>query len=255
MKIPGNFNFKDPKATKIYEGGYQYFHEQTMYCEENFEVFRNKESKNLHFFSELNTRTSDGQVFNVKVSYLVNKSYIPTIVNVTKDIGKDKISETYIYLESTNTLVYEFRSNSTKNSIEIKPPPKFYISAPSTVQSMTFLLSKRFDNSDQNYYSLYHGQKSWNYESPPQIIDINARRHRSMPKNIKVNGFKLKAIPYTIFSGNSNLDENNEGPESGSQGMIKVQVSRFHSIPYLLEEPNGSVIRIKKLTNLSSDES
>jgi len=251
MALQGNFPLKDSNSTKIYEGNYQYFSEQTMYCEETFEVFRNSDKTVIQFFSELYTRTGQGMLFTVQVSYFINKSYIPILVNINKQLGKDSCSETYILIENTNTLVYEFKNKSTKNNLEIKPPPRFHIAAPTAVQCMTFIQSKRFDSSDQNNYSVFHGQKGWTYEAPPEIIDIGVERLSGIPKKLKINDFNLKAIPYQIQLGEEN---ENDGPAK-EKSLIDAHVSRHYSIPYLMNEQNGPIIKIKKLKNLLTEES
>ena len=250
MALQGNFPLKDSESSKIYEGSYQYFKDQTMYCEETFEVFRNKDKTIIQFFAELFTRTSQGMLFSVQVTYFMNKSYIPILVNINKELGKDMCSETYIFIENTNTLVYEFKNKSTKNTLEIKPPPRFHIAAPTAVQSMTFIPSKRFDSSDINHYSVFHGQKGWTYESPPEIREFDVERVSAIPKKLKLNDFNLKAIPYRILPP----QEENVTEISKQNNLINAHVSGHHSIPYLMSEPNGPTIKIKKLKNLLTEE-
>ena len=242
----GDFNLK-----RIYEGSYQYFNKNTLFCEENFEIFRNKEKLTIQYFSELFSRTKEGELFETRVSYLVNNQFTPIFVHIEKTLGSNHTVENYAYEQRSNLIKYEFRLGNSVETAEITAPTKFHISSNTTVNSLLFLQSKKFDTSNINYYSVLKSKNKWEYESEPEFHEIGVERQSVTPVKIKVDRFPVRATPFKIIQTNPNEEVSNFGEREG----IITHVSGFHSIPYKIEDSKtDTTIQIKKLTNLMTEE-
>ena len=243
---PGDFNLK-----RIYEGSYQYFNKNTLFCEENFEIFRNKEKLTIQFFSELFSRTKGGELFETKVSYLVNNQFVPIFVHIEKSLGSNHSIENYTYDQKNNVIEYQFRIGNSLDTAEITAPTKFHISSNTSVNSHLFLQSKKFDTSNVNHYSILRSRNKWEYESVPEFYEIGVERQSVTPVKIKLNRFAVRATPFKIIETNPN----EELPKFTDQKGIIAHVSGFHSIPYRIEDPyTQTTIQIKKLSNLMTEE-
>ena len=235
---------------KIYEGAYIYQKDKTIFSEEKFEVFRNKEKMSVLFTSELFSRTMEGVLFQARVSYLMSKEYTPQLVITEKKMGKDNALEVFDFIEKRSIIEYQFITGSSKETREIKTPTKFQVATPAGVCSHTFTLSKKFDTTNLNYYSILKSENKWNFEQTPKFIEIGARRTSETPISFKIDKHRVKALTYTVFD----IDEGEHEKEHIQKEGLSVKISPYYSIPYVIQDLDGSTAQIKTLKNLLSEE-
>ena len=210
-----------------------------------------KKKLTIQFFSELFSRTKGGELFETKVSYLVNNQFTPIFVHIEKSLGSNHSIENYTYDQKNNIIEYQFRIGNSVENAEITAPTKFHISSNTTVNSHLFLQSKKFDTSNINHYSVLRSKNKWEFESVPEFYEIGVERQSITPVKIKLDRFPVRATPFKIIETNPN----EEIPKFADQEGIIAHVSGFHSIPYRIEDPaSQTTIQIKKLSNLMTEE-
>ena len=251
MDISSNIPKLDIKNfRKIYEGDFSYKKEKTNFSEETFEVYRNKEKMTILFISEVISRTVEGILFESRVSFLLSKEYIPTLVTIEKKMGKDHALEIYDYNEKNSSIEYQFINSSSKERREIATPTKFHIATPTSVCSHVFLMSKKFDTTHLNYYQVLKSKNTWNFEEVPEFIEVGARKEVKDPKGLRIGRHNLKCLEYVIFDV---LPGETEKGHATKKGLMSY-ISPFHSIPYKIYDLDETVIEIKTLKNLLSEE-
>ena len=202
------------------------------------------------FNSELFSRTMEGVLFEAKVSYLMSKEYTPQLVITEKKMGKDQALEIFDFIEKRSIIEYQFITGSSKEVREIKTPTKFQIATPAGACSHTFILSKKFDTTNLNYYSILKSENKWNFEKTPTFIEIGARRTSEKPISFKINNHRVKALTYTIFD----IDEGEREKDHIQKNGLSVKISPYYSIPYVIKDLDRSTAQIKILKNLLSEE-
>lgn len=235
---------------KIYEGEFIYRKDKTIFSGENFEVFRNKEKMSILYSSEVFSRTLEGIVFDAKVNYLISKEFIPQFVSIEKKLGKDFSGEVFDFVEKDSMIEYQFINSSSKEKREIKSPTKFHIATPAAVCSHSFLLSKKFDTTNLNYYQVLKSNNRWNFEETPEFIEIGSRKDSEGARNLRIGKHKLKSTNFTTFEVRNGESEKTHLEKKG----ITVKVSPYHGIPYVIDDLDGSTIEVKTLKNLLSEE-
>ena len=63
------------KNDKIYRGSYNYYRNENLYAEENFDVYRDRKEQTYHYISECTVRVSTGETLNLHVEYIKNKEF------------------------------------------------------------------------------------------------------------------------------------------------------------------------------------
>ena len=235
---------------KIYEGEYSYQKDKTSFSEEKFEVYRNKEKMSVLYNAEIFSRTQEGVAFEAKVQYLMSKDYIPQLVLISKKMGKENATEIYDFIEKTSTIEYQFLNNTAKEKREIKTPTKFQIATPCTVCSLTFLLSKKFDTNQINYYSVLKSPNNWDFEETPEFIEIGARRTSESQKILRIQRHKVKSTPFVIFETNEGEQEKDHLSKEG----INILLSPHLGMPYSNKDLDDTIVEVRILKNLLSED-
>ena len=238
---------------RMYQGSFHYYHNGTNYCEENFEVLKSKEQSSIQFNCEMISRTKKGELFQANVNYIVNQNFIPTIVQIEKHLGKENCKEIYRLNENTSTIEYKFMNRGVVERREIKVTSKYHIAAPTTAQSMLFLLTKNFDISNKQNFKLIKNDNKWVFKHLPYDANMIAEKASASLRNLNIKGHKLKANIYYLFDEKPGYL--NTLHSSRPEEHIVAYVSKFHAIPYLIEDKlNGHRIEINQLKNLVADE-
>ena len=232
------------KANKIYRGAYNYLRNGNIYCEETFEVFKDKNDMGLLIESQLISRVSTGELLNITVNYKVNKDYLPTMVMVNKVLGNENVVEIYTFNTKNNIINYSFENSEGKNTVEINSSPKFYISTPSISTSMLYLRSKKFDGTAKNIYNVLSSSNQWNFEENPSFNNIAVERMTLTSESRNLDGASIQGVEYKI-------EQQSEHEPGVIVPFLKCFVSQHVTIPYFLEDGDGTKIEIKYLNDLS----
>lgn len=235
------------KANKIYRGAYKYLRNGNIYCEETFEVFKEKNDMGMLFESQLISRVSTGELLNITVNYKINKDYLPTMVMVNKVLGNENVVEIYTFNSKTNTIKYSFESSEEKKSIEINSSPKFFISTPSISTSMLYLRSKKFDGTAKNFYNVLSSSNQWSFDEEPSFNAIAVERMTLTSESRSFEGSSIQGVEYKI-------EQNSEEEDEGQIPFLKCFVSQHITIPYFLEDGEGTKIEVQYLNDLSERE-
>lgn len=230
---------------KVLKGAYKYLRNDTIYCEETFDVSKEKKD-NVHTFeSELHSRVATGELLTMKITYKVNKDYIPFFVMIERNLGESSIKEIYDYDPRHNTLIYSFLDKKDKlHEHELKTPNKFHITTPSACCSMVFLRSKKFDNTSDNIYSFWTSKNQWDFIKPPTIQPISLKKIGANYDPLNINGNKLQALEYRLWQQDDKLEEQ-EIP------FLRIYLSKHLTIPYMIkDDTDNTKIQINFLNDL-----
>lgn len=237
------------KEDKIYRGAFNYYRNENIYAEENFDVYRDNKNQSYHYVSEAVVKVSTGEVLNLHVEYSVNKEYIPTFVMVEKIMGKEATKESYEYNFKRNLLNYKF--SSTKNeefTIEIPTAPKYHISTPTAASSMLFMRSKKFDTNGKNAFNILVGFNQWEYKESPFFKSIILERASLTTEKINIDGQNVLATQFRMYDEKTDFKNTKEPPH------VKIFVSQHGGIPYMIRTDDGTKIQIKYLNDLTEKE-
>lgn len=193
LKEEGDYENSD-KYKRTYRGAYSYQKDGVSYTEENFEVFKSKKEFSLDFLVETLTRVSTGELLKTQILYRVNKDFVPTKVEVHRNLGKESVVERYKFDNKKNVLTYTFRNKFGREKIEMNTPPRFHLSVPAACCSMLFILSKKFDATGKNFYSLIQSVNQWTFEEKLISKNIAVERISLTSETIYVDGKELQAI-------------------------------------------------------------
>ena len=232
------------KGTKVYRGAYNYMRNNNIYCEETFEVFKEKNDSGTLFSSQLISRVSTGELLNITVDYKVNKDYLPTTVIINKVLGNENVVEIFSFNSKRNIINYSFENSKGSKSAELNTTPKFFISTPAIATSMLYLRSKKFDSTGKNYFNILSSSNQWTYEEDPSFNAIAVERKTLSTEARNFDGAQLQGVEYRIEQ------HNEENPEEVTP-YLKCFVSQHITIPYFLEDEQGTKIQVKYLNDLS----
>jgi hypothetical protein len=230
---------------KVIRGAYKYLRNDTIYCEETFDVFKDKKENAYSFESSLHSRVATGELLTIKVTYRLNKDYIPIFVMLERNLGENSIKEIYDYDARRNVLKYSFLDKKgVYHDHELTTSNKFYITTPCTCSAMVFLRSKKFDNTGDNNYSFWSSRNQWEFIEVPKITTISIKKMSTTYESLTIDGNKLQALEYRLWEAQD--DDNTEVPE-----YIRVYLSKHVTIPYMIkDERDNTKIQIKFLNDL-----
>ena len=236
------------KDNKIYRGAYKYMRNGNEYCEETFEVFKEKGESSTLFQSQIMSRVSTGELLNITVDFKINKDYIPTLVVINKILGNDNVLETYSFNSKNNTVEYTFKNGDETKTATLNTTPKFFISTPAVCTSMLYLRSKKFDPTGKNIYNVLSSSNQWSYENDPEFNAITVRRMNQSSETKNLDGNNVQGMDYKIEEQSDSDEYDKTTPH------LRSFVSQHITIPYFLEDGQGTKIEIKYLNNLSERE-
>jgi len=244
------FDLGPNKPKKIHRGAYNFIKNDSVYAEESFEVYRDKKELTLNFVSNMLSRVSTGELLKIQVNYQVSKDFVPLKVIVKKDLGREKVEESYKFDTKKNLLNYTFKNKRAKHTDQINTPPRFHIFTPSACCSMLFLLSKKFDTTAKNFYTSIQSINQWDYEHELIVKTVCLERISLTSESINIGGNELQAVQYRLF-------EDIRGQEAAKDFVkppsLKVYQSRHNGVPYSINSEDGTMVQIKFFHNLEDD--
>ncbi len=236
------------EGEKILRGAYTYSRNKNIYSEEQFELYREKKTLSYCFYSEMLSRVATGELLTIRVKYRFNNDYIPLLVDISRSLGGQDVSEKYTFDPKLTLINYTFTNEDGQETASISTNPKFYITSPSTASSMLSLRSKKVDASGKNFYTFLTSKNMWEYKEEPSFKSIVMQRHAATTENLKLDDKNLQATRYKLSEGVNDDDEGGASTDS-----LKIWISQHMTVPYLIEATDGTRIQIKYLNNLERD--
>ena len=240
---------RKPRGDKVYRGAYRYLKGETVYCEEEFEVYKDRKELGMSFFAELHSRVSTGELLTIYVDYQISKDFIPQKVLIEKSLGKDLVSEVYDYDKKKGVLDYLFLTKDDRNHCQISTSPKFSITTPCACTSMLCLKTKKEDTTSKNFYQLISSRNNWTYEDEPYTNSMALERLGLGTESLLIEGQSVQATVYRMFSG----EDLEKTPDQNLLPFLKVHLSKHATIPYQITSQSGEKIQIKYLNDLDKD--
>lgn len=233
------------RGEKVLRGSYNYYRVNSVYSEETFEVYRDRQDFSVSFFSDIHSRVSTGELLTINVDVKLTKDFVPFYIKVIRALGKDVSTETYTYEKSASSLLYTFETEHESQEVQIPISSKFHVATPAACSSMVFLKSKREDTTSKNFYHLVQSDNKWKYEAVPQVKIIAMQRVGTGTENVVIDGHSVQATQYRLFEDDNDTTDN---PPS-----LKVHISKHATIPYIIKGDDGTRIQIKFLNDLDRD--
>lgn len=244
---------KDHYGDKIYRGAYEYFKTGSNYCDEEFEVYRDKKTFNMNFYSVLRVRVVTGEILKMNVDLELNKDYVPLKLIIEKKLGKDDVKEIFDFDTKRSTLNYFFKKASEESiHKEIMTGPKFAIASPAACTCMIYMKSKKEDTTSKNFYNILVSKNQWEYEELPKMESIAVERTDLAMESVKIGEAVVKGTPYRVYDS-FDIDIANK-EKRGNPPNIKVYLSKYDTIPYLIQGNDGNKIVIKYLNSLELEQ-
>ena len=243
---------KSSNFFRLFRGAYRYVHDSEQYCEENFEIFKEKKELNTHYNSEIMGRVSTGQLLKVSTEVIVNRGWIPQKVVIERSLGQNSSKETYRYNQRENLLTYKFESPHQKEMEELSTPPKFYIQTPAASSSMLFIGSKKIDQTAENHFLVYQGEDQWVYQAPPKPKNLILKRAKvGETEAIKIGEHSLNSIEYRLTEFEQLEDAKKKESPSIPKNPLYIYMSNHMNIPYKIHETENNFIEILYLNNFT----
>ncbi|EQC44525.1 hypothetical protein M899_2382 [Bacteriovorax sp. BSW11_IV] len=236
---------KRQSEDKVFRGSYAYTRNDNVYCEETFEVFRDRKDYTTTFQSQLISRVATGELLNINVDYTVNKDFIPQKVIIDRALGEEKVTELFLFDSKATRIQYSFISRAGEEKVVLPSSPKFHIATPAMCTCMLFIRSKKFENTGRNYYSTLVSRNLWTYEEEPVFKNIVVQRQSTSTENLTIEGNTVQSVQYKV-------QEQLEGVET--EDSLRIWLSQHLTIPYLVRTPEGTKIQIKYLNNLDKEQ-
>lgn len=238
------------KNDKVFRGSFNYFRNDSLYADENFDIYRDKKDQTFHYISEASIRVLSGEILILHVEYIVNKDFIPTYVLIEKIMGKDSSKELYEYNVRRNILNYTFSSSKieAKHECEIATAPKYHITTPTAASSMVFLKSKKFDANGKNSFNALISHNQWEFVAQPAFRSVIIERANLTAEKINIEGQSVQSIQYRLYDEETDFKNIKEPPH------IKIFMSPHGSVPYIIKGDDNTRMQIKYLNDLSEKE-
>lgn len=240
---------KKDKDNKIFRGAYQYYKNESVYSEEVFDVYRDRKDNLLNFDSQIHCRVATGELLSISVDYTVNKDYVPQKVIIKRSLGNQESTEYYRYDSKRNVVVYTFENKTSQEQIELQSPPKFHITTPVASSSMLFMRAKKIDTTSKSLFSFISSNNQWTFENKPYFHNVAAQRVSLGAEKMAIGGHNVQATQYRLFEQSEDMSE-----ETPPRDMIRIWLSPYITIPYVIRTDDGNKIQVKYLNNLQKEE-
>jgi hypothetical protein len=238
-----------PRGDKVYRGAYNYYKGETLYAEEEFEVYKDRKELGMSFFAEIHSRVSTGELLVIYVDFALTKDYVPQKLMVERSLGELVVKEIYDFNPRTNVIDYIFMSKKGQEHKQLQVPPKFSITTPSASTSMLFLKTKKEDTTAKNFYPILSSTNQWSFETTPFQQTVAAERTALASENINIDGHSVAATPYKVFD----VIDLDKAQEQDGVPFATTHISKHATIPYIIRSQDGLRIQIKYLNDLDKD--
>jgi hypothetical protein len=242
---------------KIYRGSFDHVSKAgDVYSEEAFEVYKDERDLSHHFDSQTLSRVASGELLKIRVLYSFSAHWMPMKVVIEKNLGPFITKEEFLIDDKRGVLNYSFKTNGNEFSFERSLPPKFHINTPAACCSMTFLLSKKFDTTAKNFYTLFSSESIWeisNKEAPLSQRSAVLERISSTSENMTIKKQSLEGLTYKLYDQEDLKRKEQDKTGDFILPFLKVFTSKHVAIPYQIYAINGDHIDINFLNALDND--
>ncbi len=239
---------------KVLLGTYEYSNNGNVYAEERFQVFKDQKNYDHIFVAEVNCRTTTGELLKIISHYELSKNWIPHDVRVERSLGPKKSEEIYAFEPKNNSIHYTLHTNEVRGESHFATVPRFHVAAPCAAASMLFILSKRFDNTARNDYTVWSSTNQWKYLNPPTMHTVSLDRVSVGNETLFINNQELSCIKYLAYNTSHAGSEELPFDYRNQQAPLTVYLSGHMAIPYIIEGQGSTRIQIKVLQDLAADE-
>lgn len=240
---------RNVKGDKVCRGAYDYFKRDTMYAEEEFEVYKDRKDLYTTFIANLYARIPTGELLTTYVDYVVTKDFMPHNLYIERTLGKNTIQENYSFDDKENRLNYHYSGPKAKKHVQIATPSKFSLTTPTTSTSFTFLKSKKEDPLAKNYYNVVGADNNWSFEKGPDTKVVVMERLGIGSESISIDGKQLQSVPYKLFDS-EDLEDGEEAANTAP--FLNVFMSSIVTIPYQIKSDDGTKIQVKYLNDFDN---
>lgn len=241
---------RTPVGDKVLRGFYEYYKANNLYCEEEFEIYKNRKKMGISIFAQLNTRIATGEFLSVYIDYQLNKDFVPTKVLIEKTLGQKYIQEIFSFNIKSSFIDYFFVNEEEKEHHKISTGPKFAVVTPATCTSLLSLKTRKEDPTSRNFYNVLVSNNNWNFNEIPIFKPLGIERVGLGAETIQVGDHSLSATVYRAFAEEDIklAQEENIPTPHGS-----FYASKYYSVPYMVKSDDGLKIQIKYLNDLDHD--
>ena len=226
----------------LIEGKYNYYQGDHIYSEESFRLNHEDRSNGNYFFDvSTNTRVKTGEFLRVKIKYILNNEFEPTMVSITRMLGPKKSIELFNIDQKTSTVTYEFDDGNSTQYFEKIVSGRFHFATPSFSLSMLMTHMRKIDPVHRTPYTIITSKNIWEYSAPFQEEEIYVELQSLDLATINIGGNDLKASHCKLLQ----VDENGTIATEG----YDIYLSKYYSIPYVGYFADNIKIEIDKLKN------
>ncbi len=225
---------------EIYKGSYRYIHEKRNYSDERFSVYKNFDTQEITFVSEIVSRVANGEFLKINVIYTINLKHEPLNVIVEKFLGNHYSKETFTPDKNSHQLVYEFEGEGGKKSMRVQTPAKYHIATPAICTAMIFTKAKKYDPTILNSYYVISSDNVWEYQKSIESKLVYFRCDNiHVQEEVTINKKTLSGTKFDVFL------EEKDNPDK-----ITYFLSKHFAIPYQVKINRDTHVDIKELQNL-----
>ena len=239
---------------EVFKGTYEYSNNGSVYAEERFHVFKDQKNYDHIFVAETNCRTSTGELLKIVSHYEMSKNWIPHDVRIERSLGPKQSEEIYNFEAKNNSIHYTLHTNEVRGESHFPTAPKFHIAAPCAAASMLFILSKRFDNTSRNDYTVWSSTNQWKYVNPPTPHTVSLDRVSVGNETLFINNQELSCIKYLVYDTSHPVREDLPFDYRQQQSPLTVYLSGHMAIPYIIEGQGSTRIQIKVLQDIAAED-
>lgn len=233
---------------KIIEGKYNYFENETPYCEEHFKLFReDKPQGDYTFNAELLSRVETGEFLKVNVNYQLTYQFEPLSLRIKRSLGGKKSSERFTVDPKQKKISYVFSGPKEVKEYEKVVSAKVHIASPSFACSMLMTNHRKIDPVHRTPYEIISSPNIWEYEGPFQETTMHIELMKLDPMTINVHNQELQANYCHIFNQEKSKNPNDLG--------YPIYISKHYQIPYLAVFSKELKVEIEKLKSFEVNHS
>lgn len=233
---------------KLIEGKYNYFKNNSLYCQEYFTLYHEEKKHGSYTFQvELMSRVNTGEFLKIYVDYELTHNFEPLNVRIKRHLGSNKSTERFSVDLKDKKLLYTFNGEGGFKEIERATSGKFHISTPAICTSMVMTHARKIDPVHRTPYEIISSDNIWSYESPYQEATLHIELMKLEPVHINVAGHDLQATHCNIYE----MDKFNNPTAQG----YPVYLSKHYQIPYLAEFADGIRVEVEELKSFEKDHS
>ena len=232
---------------ELVRGSYKFFHKAHPYAEEHFKLFQNFDDQSLTFSSQIRSlRKIKGEIFHTKVTYTVDKKYLPLYLCVKRNLGRLTSKEFFIPNESWDRLFYRFESKNYKKETKLQTPNKYHLANPAICSVLSFSKREQFNSSISKNFNIITSVNFWEYKRAPESRVLSLKCLNPTEKeNLTIAERKLIGTRFETFLKDNNRPGN----------KISYFLSDDYAIPYQViadENVKMEVESMKKSRNTQS---